>query len=75
MCAASFRDPEVAELYAQELRAKGLDPMVARVDLGAKGIWNRVCVGTFPTLAEARARSRSWEQRRKIVAPFLLPLR
>lgn len=75
VCAASFRDPEVAELYAQELRSKGLQPTVARVDLGAKGIWNRVCVGTFPSLAKARAKAASWEKRRKIVAPFLLPLR
>ncbi len=75
VCAASFRDLGVAELYASELRAMGLEPTVARVDLGAKGIWNRVCVGTYPTLAQARAQARSWEKQRKIVAPFLLPLR
>lgn len=75
VCAASFRDPAVAQLYAQRLRKQGLQAQVTRVDLGPKGVWNRVCLGTFPTLAQARSMARSWEKQCLIMAPFLLPLR
>jgi cell division septation protein DedD len=65
----------MAQSYAQRLRKQGLPAKVSQVDLGSKGIWHRVCVGSFPSLAEARRQYKDWEKKGLISDAFLLPLR
>lgn len=75
VCAASFRREAVAQNYAQRLADQGLPARVNQVDLGERGTWHRVCVGSFATLAEAKGQYKAWEQRGLISDAFLLPLR
>jgi cell division protein FtsN len=75
VCAGSFREQAAAQKYAQRLSKKGLPARVSRVDLGDKGVWHRVCLGNFSSLAEARAKSKVWEQKKLIRASYVLPLR
>ncbi|MEW5913745.1 MAG: SPOR domain-containing protein [Thermodesulfobacteriota bacterium] len=75
VCVASFREQDTAKKFAQRLRGKGLPAKVSRANLGDKGVWHRVCLGNFPTLAEARAKSKLWEQKKLIQASYVLPLR
>lgn len=75
VCAASFRRETVAQNYAQRLADQGLPARVNQVDLGKRGTWHRVCVGSFATLAEAKGQYKAWEQRGLISDAFLLPLR
>ncbi len=75
VCAASFRKRAMAQSYARRLRKQGLPAKVSRVDLGSRGIWHRVCVGSFPSLAAARRQYKAWENKGLISDAFLLPLR
>ncbi|TYO95686.1 sporulation related protein [Geothermobacter ehrlichii] len=53
---ASFRDVKQAEALSRRLAGKGYDAFVRRVDLGGKGIWQRVYVGPYsdrPTAEKA----------------------
>jgi cell division septation protein DedD len=51
---ASFKPKDSADKYVEELKKKGIDAYVWKVDLGEKGTWHRVVVGHFPTLEEAK---------------------
>ncbi|MBU1276018.1 MAG: SPOR domain-containing protein [Proteobacteria bacterium] len=75
VCAASFRRESVAQGYAQRLAKQGLPARVNLVDLGKRGTWHRVCVGSFTTLDEARGQYKAWEKQGLISDAFLLPLR
>ncbi|MCB2190677.1 MAG: SPOR domain-containing protein [Deltaproteobacteria bacterium] len=75
VCAASFRREAMAQNYAKRLKDQGLPARVSQVDLGGRGIWHRVCVGSFPTLAEAKGQYKAWEKQGIISDAFLLPLR
>ena len=75
VCAASFRREAVAQNYAKRLADQGLPARVNQVDLGKRGTWHRVCVGSFSTLDEARGQYKSWEKQGLISDAFLLPLR
>lgn len=75
VCAASFRRESVAQGYAQRLARQGLPARVNLVDLGKRGTWHRVCVGSFATLDEARGQYKAWEKQGLISDAFLLPLR
>ncbi len=75
VCAASFRREAVAQGYAQRLVQHGLPARVNQVDLGQRGTWHRVCVGSFPSLAEAKGQYKQWEKQGLISDAFLLPLR
>lgn len=75
VCAASFRREAVAQGYAQRLAGQGLPARVSQVDLGKRGTWHRVCVGSFATLDEARGNYKAWEKQGLISDAFLLPLR
>lgn len=75
VCAASFRREVVAQNYARRLVDQGLPAGVNQVDLGKRGTWHRVCVGTFSTLAKARGQYKAWEKQGLISDAFLLPLR
>jgi len=75
VCAASFRKKAMAEKFAARLAKQGLPATVGRVDLGKRGVWHRVCVGEFASLAEARGQYQQWERQGLISDAFLLPLR
>lgn len=75
VCAASFRREVVAQNYARRLADQGLPARVNQVDLGKRGTWHRVCVGSFSTLAKARGQYKTWEKQGLISDAFLLPLR
>ncbi|BEQ15703.1 SPOR domain-containing protein [Desulfoferula mesophila] len=75
VCAASFRRESMAQNYAQRLAGQGLAARVSRADLGDKGVWYRVCLGGFASLAEAKRQYQAWEEQGLISDAFLLPLR
>lgn len=75
ICAASFRKLADARRYAQKLEKQGMEVRLVKADLGAKGVWHRVCVGTFANLEQAKKQSRVWEKQGLISDPFLLPQR
>lgn len=52
----SYRDRVSAERDLRRIEGiVGRDGYVAEVDLGEKGVWQRVMIGAFPTAQEARA--------------------
>ncbi len=50
----SFKDKARAAAALEKLKAKGLQSYVMESDLGARGVWYRVRVGSFSTEEEAR---------------------
>jgi hypothetical protein len=50
---ASYRKIEQANQDVANLRKHGFEGRAVRTDLGSKGIWYRVFVGSFPSRAEA----------------------
>ncbi|MBG0788982.1 MAG: tetratricopeptide repeat protein [Desulfovibrionaceae bacterium] len=52
---SSWRDHEWAFRHCDQLRKQGFDTWINQVDLGDKGIWYRVLVGSFATVEEAKA--------------------
>ncbi len=52
--ASSWRSPEDAARHVKQLESKGLVCTVLKADLGDKGLWYRVMVGRYVSLAEAR---------------------
>jgi len=50
---ASYRKIEQANQDIANLRKHGLDGRAVRTDLGSKGIWFRVYVGSYPSRAAA----------------------
>jgi Flp pilus assembly protein TadD len=52
---SSWRDHEWAFSHCAKLRAKGYETWINRVDLGEKGVWYRVLVGSYPTVDAACA--------------------
>ncbi len=50
----SFRKVELADREVSRLRSLELDARTAAVEIPEKGVWNRVVVGSWPALAEAR---------------------
>jgi cell division septation protein DedD len=51
----SFKDKARADAALEKLKAKGHKAYVMSSDLGARGVWYRVRVGSFVTEDEARA--------------------
>lgn len=52
----SYKDRASAERDLKRVEAMaGMKGYVAEVDLGEKGVWQRVMIGAFPTAAEAKA--------------------
>lgn len=52
----SYKDRASAERDLKRIQAlAGREGFVAEVDLGEKGVWQRVMIGTFPTAQEAKA--------------------
>jgi len=52
---ASFKTTALADKEIASLAARGYVARAIETDLGSKGIWYRVYVGSFPTVAEASA--------------------
>jgi septal ring-binding cell division protein DamX len=52
---ASYKKLEQANQDIENLRRRGLDGRAVRTDLGSKGIWFRVYVGSYPTREAAEA--------------------
>ncbi|BDQ34897.1 SPOR domain-containing protein [Pseudodesulfovibrio portus] len=52
---SSWRDHEWAFNHCAKLRGQGFETWINQVDLGEKGIWYRVLVGDFASIAEAKA--------------------
>ena len=51
----SFKDKARADAALEKLKAKGYKAYIMVSDLGARGVWYRVRVGSFATEEEARA--------------------
>lgn len=51
---ASFRSRKNADKEVQRLRKLGYDARIMRIDLGRKGVYNRVLVGAWPSRFEAQ---------------------
>lgn len=51
---SSWNEVAQAKRRAGQLAAKGLSAWVKSVNLGAKGVWHRVMIGSFETLATAK---------------------
>ncbi len=51
---SSWRSEPLARNRARELQRQGLEAWVTSVNLGDKGVWHRVMIGSFPTLDTAR---------------------
>ncbi len=60
---SSWSDAAQAKRRADKLAAKGLSTWVKQVDLGAKGIWHRVMIGSFENLDRAQQHKRQLAQR------------
>ena len=50
----SFKDKNRADMALEKLRQKGYKAYIMISDLGARGLWYRVRVGTFPNEQEAQ---------------------
>lgn len=75
ICAASFRNLRVARRYAAGLKDKGLAARVVEADLGAKGRWYRVCVGSYPTPGRAQNALKKLGAKNLGDSPFITRLR
>jgi len=60
---ASFRQKQWADRYVEELKKLGIDAYSWEVNLPEKGRWNRVSVGGFPTLKEAKNYTKELRQK------------
>ncbi len=60
---ASFRQKQRADRYVEELKKLGIDAYSWEVNLPEKGRWNRVSVGGFPTLNEAKDYTKELRQK------------
>ena len=72
---ASFRQKNDAADQAKKLLAKGFKPKVVTVELGKKGRWHRVCLGSFPTPARAQASLKDMTAKGLGGTPFITRLR
>ncbi len=63
---ASFRSPKEAQKYARFLSSRGYEALVRKVNLPKKGLWYRVYVGRFKTLAEAKTFGQELARKEKI---------
>ncbi len=63
---ASFRSPKEAQKYARFLSSRGYEALVRKVNLPKKGLWYRVYVGRFKSLAEAKAFGQELARKEKI---------
>ncbi len=72
---ASFKNPKLAFKTVRSLTAKGYPAYHALTDLGPKGLWHRVLVGRFATVAKARQFAARLKEREKLsyAAPMRLP--
>jgi Flp pilus assembly protein TadD len=52
---SSWRDHDSAFDHCAALRAQGYEPWINRVDLGEKGVWFRVLVGSYDSVGAAQA--------------------
>ena len=50
----SHRSVSDAEQFAEGFRVRGYNPIINEVEVKTRGIWYRVSIGIFPTLAEAK---------------------
>lgn len=51
---ASYRDPSRAEKEARRWQSKGYKTRIKKVNLGAKGIWYRLYIGSYSSVEEAK---------------------
>ncbi|WP_456430972.1 SPOR domain-containing protein [Thermosulfuriphilus sp.] len=71
---ASLRSAREAQRYARRLRARGYEAFVRKVNLKEKGIWYRVHVGRFETMAEASSFAKKLAQKERIKS-FVVPIK
>lgn len=50
---SSWRDREDAARHGQKLSSMGYETFITKVDLGEKGTWHRVLVGSYPSIGDA----------------------
>ena len=63
---SSWAEPDKAEKRAEHLRLEGLEVRVVSADLGPKGVWHRVLIGSFSSKSEARSYKESLKQQNHI---------
>lgn len=51
---SSWRTRGKADQRAGALRKRGVDARIEKVDLGSKGVWHRVYIGSFESMRQAR---------------------
>ena len=64
--AGSFRNLSDAKALKQRLHAAGLSSFIEAVDLGGKGVWQRVYVGPFKSRGDAEKAKRNLRNKLKI---------
>lgn len=64
--AGSFRKKETAEDEVARLKRMGFEAVVKQTNLGKKGVWYRVKIGKFSTLAEAEKVLQKLQQKVKV---------
>ncbi len=50
---ASYQQAEEASAFADELRARGHEAFVLRADIPSRGVFHRVRIGPFESMAKA----------------------
>lgn len=69
---SSFRTPEEAGAFADQLRARGHKAYVMEAKVPGRGTWYRVRIGPFATQHAAAGYRTSFEQKEHVV-PFIVP--
>lgn len=75
VCAASFRDKQMARNHVRALMKKGLQPQVVSVNLKGMGRWYRVCVGDFIARSDATDKAVAMKKAGQAKTPFVTRLR
>jgi cell division septation protein DedD len=51
---SSHKNLKDAKIFSNNFKVRGYNPIINQVDLGDKGVWYRVSIGSFSTLVEAK---------------------
>lgn len=64
---SSWADEQKALARVKGLQAKGFQARVAKADLGDRGVWHRVVIGSFADMEEAKAFKKSHDLRYTLI--------
>ncbi len=71
---SSYKSRAIAEARRKELRDKGLGSRIVEVDLGEKGVWLRVLIGSFDNMPEAVSFKEGLEEAFGLDGLVILPI-